>query len=200
MCMKKQCCDYSIQNHAKVVSVLNLVKALLLFEFFEKHYLDFVWQLGAVLALIYGGSKIPKLPKLYSSIDQDDDHLSIDEINVAAQELLVSSLAHVTYGIFAIVCAALAIESAWNNHKPKLLIPWLLINALSIVASIVAIVVMKPLDPNYPKTMCYILFAGSIIHWYVIPSSHVGEWAFLRGSLQWWRRIFGALSWASIGN
>ena len=115
-----------------------------------------------MLALLLGAAKIPEIPKLYSSIEWPDGHPSLGDIDAAVYKLWVWSSSHIAYGVLTTISVAFVIEVAWKNSGPKLLIPWLVVTAVSIIAIIVS-VVMTPIDESYAESIVYLIFTGTTI-------------------------------------
>lgn len=53
-----------------------------------------------------------------------------------------TNIAQIVLCIISIVCHGLACESVWKNHKPKLLIPWLIVCAFSLIFTFINIITL----------------------------------------------------------
>lgn len=69
------------------------------------------------------------------------------------------SVTGLVFSIFLIIVIGLAIDSAWKNHRPKFLIPWLVVTAIGIFGSIV-IFIYTLVKGNPIDSIGYIISPG----------------------------------------
>ncbi len=147
MCCKltKCCCGCSLQTGSKVIGVLSLVPSDKAFKSFQVKGLNHFLQLAGVTGFLLAVISISSLNL------QNGNGLSNNLVDIITwflglkgnHDQLASSVGTILGALVVIAISISALVAAWKNFKPILLVPWLVLNALSLPILIASVIYYK---------------------------------------------------------
>ena len=145
-----------------------------------------------------------------TQLDLTFSNFEIESVQEPSDSMVVSSVvliaglgvtvAQLVFSIFMIVVLGLAIDAAWNNYKPKFLIPWLIVLAIGISGSFIIFIDGISQEKSVGTIISYLFSAGiNIKSWLIIEITLSFLCIYFQNirfitHFQRWRSMFGSSS------